>query len=404
MELVGVLVAAGSSRRMGRDKLWIEIAGRPVWRWSLDLLLSRADMRTVAVVTPPGSEDEFRARVPDASRCLFVSGGTTRADSVLAGLDALGEAGVPPDAFVLVHDAARPAASANLVERVVREAASSGAAVPVVKVRDALWRAEGANGFGASLAESADRENLVGAQTPQAARLAPLAGALRAARAGGIEPADEAAALVAAGGRVTTVPGEQENLKLTDPGDEAVLRAVLLRRAVPLSGHAREVPPTARAGIGFDAHRFATGRALRLGGVDFPDEPRGLEGHSDGDAALHAVIDALLGAAALGDIGRLFPEDERWRDVRSADLVTAAAERLREAGWVAASIDLTIAAARPAIAPRAAEMAARIAVLTGAPLGAVSVKATTTDGLGFPAAEGIAAYASAVVVPIADPA
>jgi 2-C-methyl-D-erythritol 2,4-cyclodiphosphate synthase len=160
-----------------------------------------------------------------------------------------------------------------------------------------------------------------------------------------------------------------------------------------------DVPWGGRAGIGFDAHRLEHGRPLHLGGLAFPDEPRGLAGHSDGDVALHALIDALLGAAHLGDIGELFPDsDERWRGADSADLVRVAVQRVRAAGLRPASADLTIIAAHPAIAPVRSRMEIRVAELLGIVPSQVSVKGTTSDGLGFTGSDGIAAYALALVV------
>jgi 2-C-methyl-D-erythritol 2,4-cyclodiphosphate synthase len=154
---------------------------------------------------------------------------------------------------------------------------------------------------------------------------------------------------------------------------------------------------TVRAGVGVDAHRLEAGRPLRLAGLAFPDEPRGLVGHSDGDAALHAVIDALLGGAGLGDVGTLFPADDASREADSGELLRLAVEQVRAAGWEPRSVDFAIGADRPSISPRRDEMAARVAGLIGIPAGDVSVRGTTTDGLGFPGHEGIAAWAVALV-------
>ncbi len=176
-----------------------------------------------------------------------------------------------------------------------------------------------------------------------------------------------------------------------------MLRAALGGWSVPLSAPA--VGDGQSAGIGFDAHRLETGRELHLGGLLFPGEP-GLAGHSDGDAPLHAVIDALLGAARLGDVGGLFPpDDEQWRDADSGELLKAAVARLREAGWKPTGVDLAIVARRPPIEPRRGELVKRMAELTGLEPGAISVKGTTSDGLGFAGAEGIAAFAVATVGP-----
>jgi 2-C-methyl-D-erythritol 4-phosphate cytidylyltransferase/2-C-methyl-D-erythritol 2,4-cyclodiphosphate synthase len=230
----------------------------------------------------------------------------------------------------------------------------------------------------------------VAVQTPQLGRLGDLRSALMRG-----DFTDEGSALAVAGVEVRIVPGEPANRKLTEPADLDVLRATLRDRAAPVQATSTGL----RAGIGFDAHRLAEGVPLRLGGVAWPDEPRGLAGHSDGDAALHAIVDALLGAAGLGDIGALFPPDERWSGADSGDLLRLAVERLSSAGWRPAQVDLVIVAASPAIAPRRDEIAATIAGLLGVDVAAVGVKGTTSDGLGLPGGEGIAAYAVASIEP-----
>jgi len=245
------------------------------------------------------------------------------------------------------------------------------------------------------------RDDLGGAQTPQAASLGILLAALDAARVRGGEPTDEAAALTAIGVPVRAVAGDPANRKLTEDGDLPVLRAILRERAIA----ALDVSAAAggRAGIGFDAHRLEAGVPLRLGGLSFPDEPLGLAGHSDGDAALHAVMDALLGAAHLGDVGSHFADgDARWRGADSGELLRLAVERIHDAGFRPRAVDLTIVALRPAIGTKREGMEGRIAELAGLPANSVSVKGTTSDGLGFAGREGIAAYAVASVEPSAD--
>lgn len=378
---------------MGGDKLWIDLWGRPVWRWSLDNLLAVPGLTCVAVVAPADALERFAQALPaaGANRCSVVSGGAERADSALAGIAELTRQGLPDETVVLVHDAARPAASTDLMDRVAAAVRPGLAAIPTVPVHDALKRLDGSGRMVASV----DREALAVAQTPQGATLANMRSALEEAQAWGRAATDEAAALAAAGVGVVAVEGELANRKLTAPGDEALLRGALAAAMAPVS--APPVSHAERAGLGFDAHRFDAERELQLGGLLFPGEP-GLAGHSDGDVALHAAIDALLGAAGAGDIGTLYPsEDDRWRDADSAELLAGAVAHLGQLGWQAVSLDLTVVAAHPSIAPRRDEMTARIAGLIGLASDGVSIKATTSDGLGFAGGEGIAAFAVAVV-------
>lgn len=394
-EFTAIVVAAGRSTRMGVDKLWTDLWGRPTWRWSVDALLASPGLTRVALTVPAEAVDHYATGLPpDAvDRCLVVPGGEARADSVIAGIWALSRDGFDDDTLVLVHDAARPAVSVELIGAVAEAAAArEGAVIPVVPVVDSLKRVRSER-----VAAPIDREEVVAAQTPQAARLGQLRASIEEAHAWGRPITDDAGALAAAGVPVHVIPGDPANRKLTEPMDLVTMRALLASRATPI---AEARPAGTRSGIGFDAHRLAEGRPMRLGGVAFPDEPRGPEGHSDGDAVLHALIDALLGAARLGDVGTLFPPGEAaWSGADSGDLVRRAVARLGEAGWRPASADLAVAAARPAIAPRREEMERRIAELLGVDASAVSVKGTTSDGLGFTGAEGIAAWAVAGVEP-----
>ncbi len=394
--LVAICVAAGRSRRMGTDKLWIDLWGRPAWRWSLDLLAALPGMGQVALVIPGDAADQFRERLPAriADRCLLVPGGEERADSVLAGVTALLAAGVAPSTMALVHDAARPAVTSELALAVATAARGAGAALPVIGVSDTLWRVR--DGRGVAIV---DRTGVVGAQTPQAATLETLRDAIIAALAGNEAPTDEAVALLAHGVAVVTVAGDPANRKLTAPGDEALVRDALRARLLDPIASAVAGAETG-VGIGFDAHQLIEGRPMRLAGLDWLEEPRGPAGHSDGDVALHAIIDALLGAAYAGDIGTRFPPGEdRWRDANSADLLGRTLTILADARVVAMSVDVVIAAARPTIAPRRPEIEGRIASLLGLEPAVVSVRGTTTDGLGFAGGEGIAAWAVARVRP-----
>ena len=387
-----ILVAAGRSSRMGSDKLWADLWARPAWRWSLDALLATPGLERVALTVPADAVERFAAAIPTdvADRVIVVPGGAARADSVIAGVWALTGAGHDDETIVLVHDAARPAVTPDLVAAVASAAAETPAVVPVVPVVDSLKRVRGDR-----VVAPIDREEVAAAQTPQAARLGALRAAIEEAHAWGRPITDDAGALAAAGTPVHVVPGDPANRKLTEPGDLVVLRAILAERAAPLA------PPSdpsaeVRYGLGFDAHRLVAGREMRIGGVAFPDEPMGPEGHSDGDAALHALIDALLGPAGLGDVGSLFPSDgAEWAGADSVELLRRAVERLAEAGWRPTDADLAVAIRRPAIAPRRDEIVSRVAFVLGVAAEAVAIKGTTSDGLGITAGGGIAAWAVA---------
>ncbi|HVM25035.1 MAG TPA: 2-C-methyl-D-erythritol 4-phosphate cytidylyltransferase [Candidatus Limnocylindrales bacterium] len=393
--VTAILVAAGRSSRMGTDKLWADLWGRPTWRWSLDTLLAVPAVGRIAVTVPPDAIDRFDRAVPAEARerVLTVGGGAARADSVIAGIWALTRAGHDDDTVVLVHDAARPGLTVELVTAIV-EAVGTGesAVVPVVPVADSLKRVRAERVVG-----PVERAEVAAAQTPQAARLGALRAAIEEAHAWGRPITDDAGALAAAGVPVRVIAGDPLNRKLTEPADLVAMRALLAARATPLvpPGSAAELPSGVRCGIGFDAHRLVDGRPMIVGGVRFADESRGPEGHSDGDAVLHALIDALLGAAQLGDVGTLFPADAAWEGADSAELVRRAVQRLADHGWRPTSADVAVAIDRPAIAPRRAEIAERVASLLGIGADAVAIKGTTSDGLGFTAGGGMAAWAVA---------
>jgi 2-C-methyl-D-erythritol 4-phosphate cytidylyltransferase/2-C-methyl-D-erythritol 2,4-cyclodiphosphate synthase len=307
-----------------------------------------------------------------------VPGGEVRSRSVRLGIEA-----AAPCRHVLVHDAARPLASAAVVGAVVEATLRHGAAIPVIPVTDTL-KVDDGSGFSA---RTLDRSPLRLAQTPQGSRADWLVEALDRAWREGVEPTDEAQALELAGRRVALVPGDPGNVKITDRAD---LDAARLR----VEGGARSL----RAGTGFDVHRFAEGRTLVLGGVAFPGE-RGLAGHSDADVVLHAAMDALLGAAALGDIGAHFPPgDPKYAGAPSTGLAREVARMLRDHGVEVVNLDLTLLAERPRIADRAAAMRAAIAESFGIEVGRVGLKATTLEGLGsLGRGEGIACQAMALV-------
>jgi 2-C-methyl-D-erythritol 4-phosphate cytidylyltransferase/2-C-methyl-D-erythritol 2,4-cyclodiphosphate synthase len=393
--VAAILVAAGQGRRFGGEKLWLDFWGRPVWRWALDTLLTVPEMAVVALVVPSGELERYVAALPEAQpRVRVVPGGTERTDSVVAGITALTAAGVEDETPVLVHDAARPAASPELMVRVVAAVRTGTGVVPVVPVADSLKTLD----TNRMVSGTVDRDAVLAAQTPQGATLRQMRAAMEETHAWGRVATDEAAAMTAGGIPVRAVEGEALNRKLTEPGDDAMLRATLASWAAP-AGAAVPAGEGIRVGVGFDAHRLEPGRPMRLAGLEWPGETAGLAGHSDGDAAIHALIDALLGAAGLGDVGTLYPpDDERWSGADSCDLLRGAIQRLAEAGWRPANVDLAIAARRPPVAPRRDEVVARLAELCGLERSAVSVKGTTSDGLGFAGSEGVAAFAVATVV------
>lgn len=359
-----IVVAAGRSSRMeGVDKLAADLAGRPLLAWSLETLAAAPEVERIVVVATPERVDEVRRATWMPARVVdVVAGGPRRQDSVYAGFQALDSNGVGDGAdVVLVHDGARPLVSVDLISRVAAAAAAHGAAIPIVPVAETLKAIDGD-----AVAGTVDRSNLGVAQTPQGVRRAVLRDVLlRLEASGDAIWTDEAAMLEAAGVAVHVVPGDPSNLKVTVPGD-------LDRAAAWLTGASET-----RTGIGHDSHGFGSGRPLVLGGVEIPDAPR-LHGHSDGDVVLHAIADALLGAAAMGDLGRLFPADSRTPEgVASASLTASVVERVEAEGWRPTAIDVTVIAARPRLAAHLDPMRSAIAALLGLDLGSVNVKAST---------------------------
>lgn len=380
-----IVVAAGSSRRMGgRDKLEARIGGLPVLAWTLRVLASAPGVERLVVVTAASRVGWVggSAWLP-ASVVAVVAGGDRRQDSVAAGfaaLESLAPAG--PDRVVLVHDGARPLVSSALVARVAAATAEHGAAIPVVAVAETLKRVAG--GW---VEATVDRSSLASAQTPQGVRRGILREAYARFPPDGSETwTDEASLLEACRIRVHAVPGETSNLKVTLAEDLVRAEASLLGRARP------------RVGLGSDSHPFGPGSPLMLGGIRLEDAPR-LQGHSDGDVALHAVADALLGAASLGDLGRLFPAGpETPPGIASGELLRSVVGRLADAGFRPASIDLTIVGARPRLGGRLDEMRAALAELVDLDPGRVSVKASTGNLAGMEGAgRGISAQAVALV-------
>jgi 2-C-methyl-D-erythritol 4-phosphate cytidylyltransferase/2-C-methyl-D-erythritol 2,4-cyclodiphosphate synthase len=358
-----VVVAAGSSRRMGGvDKLLAPVGDRPLLAWSIDAVAASPHVDRVIVVTSPDRVAAFRAAAwLPASVTSVVAGGDTRPVSVANGVAELVR--LDPDGVdrpVLVHDGARPLVSPALVSAIAEATQRAGAAIPVLSVTETIKRV----GEGRVL-ETVDRSVLAAAQTPQGARRRLLLEAWASYPADGERQfTDEAALLEACTIPVHAIPGEPANLKVTLPDDLRRVQAVL-------------APAPARVGFGHDSHPFGPGDGLRLGGVAIEGAPR-LYGHSDGDVALHAVADALLGAAGLGDLGRLFPADARTpKGIASETLVREVVARLAAHGLRPASVDLVIIGARPRLGSRLDAMRAAIAGLLGIAESAVNVKAST---------------------------
>ncbi|MBD3763358.1 MAG: bifunctional 2-C-methyl-D-erythritol 4-phosphate cytidylyltransferase/2-C-methyl-D-erythritol 2,4-cyclodiphosphate synthase [Rhodobacterales bacterium] len=373
MTVAAVIVAAGRGLRAGGGvpKQWRDLAGRPVVAHAL-AAFAAADRR-VLVIHP---DDLDRAR-PVAGDALIVPGGQTRDASVRAALDALAGTGTTR---VLIHDAARPLVPAAVIARVLAALDTHPGAAPALAVTDALW--QGADGLVRGMA---DRTGLWRAQTPQGFRYDAILAAHRAHPGGA---ADDVAVARAAGLDVAIVEGHKDNLKLTFPDDFARAEAIIRGRQMDV-----------RVGNGFDVHAFTAGDHVWLCGVRVPHD-RALLGHSDADVGMHALTDAIYGALAAGDIGRHFPpSDPQWKGAASRIFLAHAAALAAERGYRLAHADVTLICERPKVGPHAAAMQAALAAILGVDPGRVSVKATTSERLGFTGREeGIAALATATLV------
>jgi len=379
MDFVAVIVAAGAGVRAGAGeaKQWRRLAGRPVVRWPVETLIA-GGARELVVVVAAGDEPRAAEALAGLPRWRSTVGGVTRSQSVRAGLAALD---ADDETIVLVHDAARPLLPAASLRNLLTALDDAPAAILALPLADTLKRDDGAG----RIAGTPERVGLWRAQTPQGFRL----GALRAAFAAwpaGEEPTDEAMVVERAGGVVTLVPGVPALAKLTYPEDFAM--------AEQLAGAARAL----RVGQGLDAHRFGPGERVWLCGVEIP-HTHGLVGHSDADAGLHALTDAILGAIGEGDIGDHFPPtDPRWRGASSDQFLAHAVRLVAERGGRVVNVDVTLVCERPKIKPHRDSMRARLAELLSLDISAVSVKATTLEGMGFTGREeGLAAQAVAMV-------
>jgi len=381
--VAAVVVAAGRGVRAGGNlpKQYRELAGEPVIRSSLALFAWHGQIAAVQAVIHPDDRSSYDTAAKGLRLLAPVPGGATRQASVRAGLEAL--SGRPPD-IVLVHDAARPFCSAELVSRAIVACGETGAAIPALEVTDTIKRVDA----GGHVAGTVDRAHLRAVQTPQAFKFSVLLEAHhRAAQEGRDDFTDDAALAEWAGIKVATFPGESGNVKLTTDEDFAKAEA---RRIASLAD--------LRLGNGYDVHAFGDGDHVWLGGMKIPHD-RGLTGHSDADVALHALVDAILGALADGDIGKHFsPNDPRWRGAPSDQFLKFAVERVTKRGGRIAHLDVTIVCEAPRIGPHRDAMRKRIAEIADMSIERVAVKATTSEQLGFTGRkEGIAAMATATV-------
>ena len=388
MSAACVLLAAGRSARMGGgDKLLAPLAGKPVLAHSLAALAACADIAHVVVVTSPANRAAVaqiaRAHGGDKVRAL-ATGGAERQHSVAAGLAAL-----PNVALVAVHDGARPLVEAADFSEGLLIAHEVGAAVAGAPLVDTVKRVDARE----RVLDTPPRAELRAVATPQVFRRDLLLRAHRAAAADGVSATDDAALVERLGEPVAVYPSRRRNLKITT-ADDLLIADALLNPLNLLS----PATHTLRTGIGIDSHRFKAGRRLILGGVEIPDHD-GLDGHSDADALTHAIIDALLGAAGLGDIGRHFPPgDPQWADADSIALLRRVAAMLGDCVARPQSVDAVVIAERPRIAPYIDAMRARLADALDLHPANLNVKATTAEGMGaLGRAEGIQAHAVANV-------
>jgi 2-C-methyl-D-erythritol 4-phosphate cytidylyltransferase / 2-C-methyl-D-erythritol 2,4-cyclodiphosphate synthase len=374
-----LVVAAGRGSRFGGDlpKQYLQVAGAAVLRHAVAALGGHPRVTGVLAAIRPEDRELFDRAVAGLSILPPVAGGATRQDSVRLGLEALA---AHRPARVLIHDGARPFPDAALIDRVIDGLERSPAAIPCLPLRDTIKRADGGGIRG-----TVDRAELWRAQTPQGFHFEAILAAHRAAA--GHQLTDDSAVAEAAGMTPLQVAGSEDNMKLTTTDDLAAAERLIAARLADV-----------RVGQGFDAHAFGPGDRVFVCGVEIP-HGAALIGHSDADVGLHALTDAVLGAIGAGDIGMHFPpSDPRWRGAASDRFLRHASDLVRARGGIVAAVDVTIICERPKIGPHRAAMVERVAAILGVAADRVSVKATTTDRLGFTGrGEGIAAQAVATI-------
>jgi 2-C-methyl-D-erythritol 4-phosphate cytidylyltransferase/2-C-methyl-D-erythritol 2,4-cyclodiphosphate synthase len=396
MHVTAIIAAGGRGHRFGGDrpKQLLAVGGRPILERSVEAFLGHPSVDAVVVALPQPLVDDPPSYLRDAAGVLpggsrkplrVVAGGERRQDSVT---NAFRTVEVSSD-IIVIHDAARPFVSADLITRTIAAAAESGAAVAALAAHDTVKRSTDAPGASRTVIETLPRETIFLAQTPQAFRRGVLAQALADAERDALDATDEATLVERAGHAVRIVDGEASNIKITVPADLPVAEAIA-RGAAPAR--------TGRAGSGYDLHRLVAGRPLVLGGVVIPSD-RGALGHSDADVVCHAVTDAILGGACLGDIGRHFPDsDPRWKDASSLDLLRRTAALAAEHGFEVGNVDVTIILERPKIGGHVDAMRAAVAGAIGLDVARVSIKGKTNEGMdAIGRGEAIAAHAVALL-------
>jgi 2-C-methyl-D-erythritol 4-phosphate cytidylyltransferase/2-C-methyl-D-erythritol 2,4-cyclodiphosphate synthase len=383
-----VIVAAGSSRRMqGQDKLWTPLAGRITLARTIDIFQSSPVIESIVLVTNTERLADTHALCEQEQWdkiAAIVPGGAHRQDSVRNGLDAL--AGLNPSCrWVMIHDGARPFVTSTILAEGLRAAQQHQASIPVVPVKDTIKQVQDGK-----ISATPDRSQLWTVQTPQIFAFSLIHQAHHLSQTQD-KATDDATLLEHMGYTVSTFQGSPTNLKITTPEDLIFAEALLTRKRNSLM--------TTRIGFGYDVHALTEGRPLVLGGVTIP-YAYGLSGHSDADTVIHAIVDALLGAAALGDIGIHFPSsDPRWKDQPSSVFLDYTYNLLCEHNWTISNVDTTIVAEQPRLSPYTQAMRIHIANHLHLDPGQVSVKVTTTDRLGFAGRrEGIACYAVTLIL------
>jgi 2-C-methyl-D-erythritol 4-phosphate cytidylyltransferase/2-C-methyl-D-erythritol 2,4-cyclodiphosphate synthase len=407
MHVTAIIAAGGRGHRFGNaePKQLLSIGGRPILEHSIAAFAGHPSIDAIVVALPQELVDQppayLRSAQASARRGFgkplsVVSGGARRQDSVA---NAFAVADRQSDVIV-IHDAARPFASAELIARTVAAAAESGAAVAAVQSRDTVKRATGGSGaapsFNRTVIETLVRDTIYLAQTPQAFQRDVLRRALEIGARDGVDATDEAALVELAGLPVRLVDGDAWNIKITTAEDMTLGEAIAAAEVAPRIPHL--APRTGRAGTGYDLHRLVAGRPLILGGVTIPAE-RGALGHSDADVVCHAVTDAILGAAGLGDIGRQFPDsDPRWKDAHSIGLLQNVVALVREQGFEIGNVDVTVILEAPKIRDHIDAMRASVAAALGIDVARVSVKGKTNEGVdAVGRGEAIAAHAIALI-------